>query len=370
LAGEVSSETALPGFMGISKLEINNIRNLQSVKLEPSPGINGFCGINGSGKTAILEAIHLLGRGTSFRARDVKRVLQEGAARFSVSARLQPLNIPIGIEYQQRAIHFRVGGQAARSRLDLVNRLPLLFISPESHALVSQGPQERRRFLDWGVFHVEPRFLPAWRRYQRALKQRNKALGSPGVEEAWDHELVQAGEEITRLRIAYLAQLVIYANQYAALLSAVDELKLLFSCGWRQDMDFMSVLRATLPQDRGYGFTGQGPHRADIHVKVGNRLVRDSVSRGQQKLVVIAMLLAQAALLNVTTAQKPVILVDDVAAELDIYHRRRLLEVLSDLRAQVFLTVTEQQTLPRDDIPIQWFHVEQGRVGQSQRREI
>ncbi len=351
--------------MGISRLEIQNIRNLHSARVDLSPGFNGLYGLNGSGKTSFLEALYLLGRGTSFRTRDLERVLQNGAEQFLVAGKLEFTNTPIGIEYRDKGIEFRIGGQVAHSRLDLAAQLPLLFISPDSHLLISEGPQRRRRFLDWGVFHVEPSFPSVWRRYQRGIKQRNKALvlGTPGIETVWDNELARAAEDITTLRRAYLGKLEPYVDQYLERLVHLDEVSLNFACGWRPGLDFMEALRTSLQQDLEYGFTRHGPHRADIIIKIGNRPARDIVSRGQQKLLVIAMLLAQVALLNEATALRPIILFDDLVAELDVHHRHRLMTVLAELKAQVILTVTERQSLPvSDELPIKWFHVEQGEI--------
>lgn len=349
--------------MGLSRLEIENIRNLHLVRVDLSPGFNGLYGLNGSGKTSFLEALYILGRGTSFRTKDLSRVLRNSEQHFLITAKLEPLGISIGVEYQPQGALFRIGGQSAKSRLELASLLPLLFISPDSHSLISEGPQYRRRFLDWGVFHVEPGFLPVWRRYQRTLKQRNKALGIPGIEEAWDSELVHAAEEITQMRRDYLRKLDPYVDQYVQRLVDMDKVTLTFVCGWRHNYDYAAILRDSLPQDREYGFTRQGPHRADVIIKVGNRPAQDILSRGQQKLLVIALLLAQVALLNEATFVCPVILVDDLAAELDVNHRQRLLVVLSELKAQVIFAVTEQKALAASgEIPIHWFHVEQGRI--------
>ncbi len=349
--------------MGLTRLEIRNIRNLHSVSVEPGQGLNGLYGLNGSGKTSFLEALYILGRGSSFRSKDLGRVLQDGTQQFLISGKLSPQNISIGVEYQAQGVRYRVDGQTVQSRLELAGQLPLLFISPESHALISEGPRQRRRFLDWGVFHVEPGFMPAWRRYQRALKQRNRALGESGVETAWDHELARAAEEITQLRRDYLERLSPFVDRFVQRLVELDSISLGFTSGWRQGHEFMEILQESLAQDREYGFTRQGPHRADVIVKVGNHPARDTISRGQQKLLVIALLLSQVALMNEATLRRPVILVDDLAAELDIHHRQRLLAVLSELQAQVFLTVTERQALPfSDDIAVRWFHVEQDQI--------
>ena len=353
--------------MGLARLEISNIRNLQSVRLDLSPGFNALYGANGSGKTSFFEAIHILGRGTSFRTKDLSRVLHSGAHQFFVSGKLDPSKIALGVEYQAGGTLFRIAGQNARSRLQLAEHLPLLFISPDSQSLVSEGPQQRRRFLDWGVFHVEPGFLPAWRLYQRALKQRNKALGTPGVETAWDGELASAAEVITQFRSDYLARLIPFVDLYVGKLLNLEKIILSFTPGWRQDQTYLEALHTSLAQDRDYGFTRQGPHRADVVLKVGSRLARDTLSRGQQKLMVFAMLLAQVALLNEVAAIQPVIMVDELAAELDAAHRERLLLVLAELKAQIFITLTERRMLAADGkVPIRWFHVEQGRISPSE----
>jgi DNA replication and repair protein RecF len=349
--------------MALSRLDIHGIRNLRSVGFDSAPGFNGFYGPNGSGKTSILEAIHILGRGGSFRTRDLGHVLQDGATVFRITGRVGPLSLPMGVQYQPSSPQFRINGQPARSRLQLAQQLPLLFISPESHALIAEGPQQRRRFLDWGLFHVEPRFFPAWRRYHRALKQRNKALGAgvPAVE-AWDIELGQAAEEITRQRYDYLRRLEPYVRRFLSHLTDLGEVDLQFFQGWRHGQDYLAVLKSGLQHDRNYGFTRQGPHRADVTVRINSRPARDMVSRGQQKLLVIALLLAQVALLNQEVSLSPVILMDDLAAELDLHHQRRLLEALCSLQAQVFLTVTERSLIAEGDTPIYWFHVEQGQL--------
>ena len=347
--------------MGLAWIEISNIRNLQPVRLNLCSGFNALHGLNGSGKTSFLEALYILGRGTSFRSKNLDRVIRIGANNFYVSGKLEPNLTPLGFEYQTSGPQIRIAGQPARSRMQLAEHMPLLFISPESQSLISEGPQQRRRFLDWGVFHVEPGFLPTYRLYQRALKQRNKALGYPGIESAWDSELARAAEQVTQYRSEYVNKLVPYVEQYIQQLLNIKNVSLHFSPGWRHEISYSEVLRSSLANDREYGFTRHGPHRADITLKVENRLVRDTLSRGQQKIMVFALLLAQVALLNDHTATKPLIMIDELAAEIDVEHRKRLMSVLAELNAQIFITLTEKRALEPYEYPlINWFHVEQG----------
>jgi DNA replication and repair protein RecF len=241
--------------------------------------------------------------------------------------------------------------------------MPVQAIDPEVHRLVEEGPQERRRYLDWGVFHVEPRFVEQWRRYQRALRQRNAALRSQAPEavaRAWDPEIVESGDAIAVFRRDYFARLQPHVAEVGVrLLGAPVELSL--SQGWLGDSSLSQAIAASWKRDAERGTTHVGPHRADLSIRVHGDHARHRVSRGQQKLTAAAMLLGQlecdAALGSPTAA----LIVDDPAAELDSSNLERLISEVLALPAQLFVsaldpTVPAIQALPGG----RRFHVEHG----------
>ena len=189
---------------------MTNLRCIESAALEFSPELNLIAGENGAGKTSILEAIFLLGRGRSFRTRNSERLIRHGQPSLTVFGRTddsppRQAGVEIGADGGTRA---RINGENARSLLELSGVVAVQAIDPEIHKLVDQGPERRRRWLDWLVFHVEPSFGIHWARYSRALKQRNAALkvGAMGIE-SWDEELISQGEAITEARQRILERL-------------------------------------------------------------------------------------------------------------------------------------------------------------------
>src|SRR3954470_1261896 len=164
--------------MPLAELRIENLRCIESASFEFSPELNLIAGENGAGKTSVLEAIFLLGRGRSFRTRSSERLIRHQQPRLTVFGRtddapVRQAGVEIAADGGTRA---RINGEAAGSLLELSGVFPVQAIDPEIHKLVDQGAERRRRWLDWFVFHVEPTFAAHWSRYNRALKQRNAAL--------------------------------------------------------------------------------------------------------------------------------------------------------------------------------------------------
>jgi DNA replication and repair protein RecF len=241
---------------------------------------------------------------------------------------------------------------------------PMLVINPDSHRLIEQGPKQRRQFLDWGVFHVEQEFHGIWLRYMRALRQRNAALRSsrPNAASAWDAELITDGEALHVMRVAYLERLLPLIGDYVAPLAELGELSISYQPGWPTDVEFAQAIQSGLERDRAIGHTRYGPHRADLVIRLNAVAAEEAVSRGQQKLLVAGMRMAQAKLLGDTVGHPPTILVDDLPAELDAEHRAALLALLVSLGGQLFITAIEpaQIELPATSQPISVFHVEHG----------
>jgi DNA replication and repair protein RecF len=347
--------------MPLAELRITNLRCIESAELEFSPELNLIAGENGAGKTSILEAIFLLGRGRSFRTRNSEKLIRHGQHSLTVfGATGDSPRAVAGVEVTREGTRARINGKDADSLLALSSILPVQSIDPEIHKLIDQGPERRRRWLDWLVFHVEPTFLLHWGRYQRALKQRNAALKSGGDVSAWDPALIEHGSAMTDARRTALGRLDGYLQNLFATFSGL-EVTAGFFAGWSQDQSLADALRESVGRDRERGVTSLGPHRADVILRMKGRSARETLSRGQQKLTAVSMIVSQLKLLSTELNLSAVLLLDDPAAELDEKNLRRLFEELTALRCQMIATSLNAE-IPFFQAPKSTFHVEQGRV--------
>lgn len=372
--------------MTIHKLMVKDIRNLESLTIKPSPSINILYGLNGSGKTSVLEAIHLLGLARSFRSNRVKPVIRRDQPKCTVFGQIlhsgsAVLNVGVSRALQDENFQIRVSGENLRSTSELAQHLPLQLINPDTFRLLEGSPKDRRQFLDWGVFHVKQRdFIPLWKRLQKALKQRNSLLRHGRISSSinrsvvtqirsqlpvWDTELVRASEAVHQLREKYFEELTPVFHDVLAQLTDLKGIKINYYRGWNRERTFAEVLAEGLERDIQSGYSHSGPQRADIRVKIDGINAIDILSRGQLKLVVCALKLAQGLLFYHKTGKQCVFLVDDLPSELDAPHRKALCEILQNMKSQVFITCVEQSTLsdcwlPEVDVKV--FHVKQGRL--------
>lgn len=354
--------------MSLQKLDVFGVRNIQSASLLPAPTFNFITGLNASGKSSLLEAIFILGRARSFRSSHVKQAIHFDQTQLVVAGQLQLTsgsNLTIGIQIDHKAYQIRIDGEN-RHKADLAYALPVQLIHPKSYRLLDAGPQIRREFLDWGIFNRDSRFLAQWRGFNRALQQRNALLKSRQLRQlpAWDKEFLQYAEAVNQFRMTYLQQLQPVFLDMAAQFLDCDELQLRFIAGWDQQQSLETLLIKDRDKDLRYGFTHSGSHRADFLIYQNHRLARDFVSRGQQKLLVLALILSQVSLLDLDGLSRCCILIDDLSAELDAVNRSKLLKYLAQLGCQVFLTSTELNEF--GDLSelgnYKVFHVEQGRI--------
>lgn len=356
----------------LTRLELRNVRNLREVSLRPGAGLNVLLGDNGAGKTSVLEGLHLLAYGRSFRGRVRDGLVRTGEEALQVFAEWAAPSgdggdraHKAGLRHTGSSWEARLDGEKVVHLGELCAAFMVVAFEPGSHALVSGGGEPRRRFVDWGLFHVEQEFLPVWRRYSRALKQRN-ALLKAGVGSAqlvgWDIELGAAGEEITRRRVLYLERLqerlVPIAEQLAP---GLGRMTLEFEPGWRRSsLSLTDALAVAQDRDRALGHTSVGPHRADWRLQLASKPQRETLSRGQAKLAALACLFAQASDCAAERGGWPVVALDDLASELDAEHRQRVLAVLEGTPAQVFITGVDLAALPAARATL--FHVEHGQV--------
>lgn len=355
--------------MHLSQVDIKWVRNLKVVRMKPAPGINLIYGLNASGKTSLLEAIYLLSHGRSFRTSNIRSVIHNESSTLQVFAKVvqEPSGTctTLGLEKGLSHNQIRINQQNVTQTSRLAAYLPVQIINPEAHRLLEQGPSQRRKFIDWGLFHVEPSFHEAWQKYTRILKQRNAALRDkkPGLDaRLWDKQLIEASEKLTELRLHYVQELIPYLQEYSQRLIQISPI-VQYRQGWPQETSFESALSNSTEQDAQKGYTRYGPHRADLRITDNGQPVQERFSRGQQKLLVSAMRLAQISHLRQRQSQQSVVLVDDLAAELDSSHRHRLVELLADSGAQLFITSTDANLFDtRAWASSKMFHVEHGQI--------
>ncbi|MEQ4575478.1 MAG: DNA replication/repair protein RecF [Gammaproteobacteria bacterium] len=363
--------------MRIHRLALHHMRRFEAAELRPAAGLNLIVGDNGAGKTTLLEALHLMAYGRSFRGRVRDGLIRQGAPALDVYVEWEEplegadsgLRRRVGLRHTGQDWKGRLDGEDVSQMSSLCAALAVVTFEPGSHALISGGGEARRRFLDWGLFHVEPDFLPLWRRYARALKQRNALLKQGGYAnaalDAWDRELSDAGELLTSRRLRYLERLQERAVPLAQRIAPGLEITgLEFAPGWRrQELPLSDALLLARERDRQYGYTSVGPHRADWKAEYAAIPGRDALSRGQAKLTALACLMAQAEDFAGVRGQWPVVALDDLGSELDRHHQRRVLEHLAEAPAQVMITATEiPAAIVELALPHALFHVEQGVV--------
>ncbi|MBP9032501.1 MAG: DNA replication/repair protein RecF [Pseudomonadales bacterium] len=360
--------------MSIRRLRISQLRNIEQAELELLR-VNLLCGPNGSGKTSVLEAVFLLGSGRSFRATRLDPVIHHDARQCTVFASLLDAKeggapVAIGVSRDRDGSFVgRIQGQAIRNSAELARRLPLQLINSDTFALLEGGPKVRRQFLDWGVFHVEHGFHRLWLDVHRCLRQRNALLRHDRISSAqlgiWDSQLAECATQLDELRAGYFEAFHPVFQQTLRELLSLDGLELSYLRGWDRERTLESVLSEQIEKDRVRGFTQSGPHRADIRVRIRGLNAAEVLSRGQQKLVVAAMKLAQGRLFSATQGRDCVFLVDDLPAELDREHRRQLCRLLAAMRCQVLLSCVDATELSGcwDGLAakeMKLFHVEHG----------
>lgn len=360
--------------MSIHTLRIQDFRNIETALLSPIPlGLNVITGQNGSGKTSILEAIHYLSLGKSFRSSLSSRLIRHKAEKFSLFSQLVKESqgvLPVGVERDlQGGVLLKVNERSDVSTLEMASHLPIRLIHSQSHHLFESGPLYRRKFLDWGLFYQNDLFLNVWKQYDRILRQRNSLLKQrkPKNEiDPWTHSLVEQGNMLDHMRRAYIDEWSPFVCTLIEELMGISTVSFEYISGWDSKLSFMESLSRDFVEEHRQGHTQHGPHRADMNIYVEGLLAKHILSRGQQKLLICAMITAQGLLLSERYHKRLVYLVDDLPAELDSTSRARLIGLLARQNAQVFITAIEKDAMngaiEQVLTGVKVFHVEHGNV--------
>jgi len=373
--------------MSIIKLTLDHVRNIEHASLTPDPKLNIIYGANASGKTSLLEAIHLLGSARSFRTARVNQIISRDQACLTVFAHVAGIQQAadmhhlenIGLERCKDKTRIRINQENVQQSSILATKLPLQVITPESHDILEQGPKFRRQLLDWGLFHVKQGYLDTVKAYLRVLRQRNAALRKTSavantesdsaqqeharvLVKSFNKPLVDGAEQVNHYRQDYVASIQDKIIDMTQQLCG-ETITVHYQSGWKAGEDYADALAKQFDSDCNRHHTQSGPHRADLVFKVAGVPIQQAFSRGQQKMLVCALRLAQLQYYFEQTGHAAVVLVDDLAAELDKTHRQRLLALLMASEAQVFITLTDKDLLDSSNISSKkMFHVEHGKI--------
>lgn len=337
--------------MPIRQIKLSGVRNLQPLDIQLDDGVNFFYGTNGSGKTSLLEAITLMATGKSFRTSHTKHILAQDAERidmlFSIedsslgNCQLETMRLKTGDNL------IKLNGSVLTAQSEAAHWLPVQVMDPTTFKLLSGSPDERRQFIDWGLFHVEQEFMETWKVFKKQLKQRNAALKQKEGQwiDVWSQGFIESALAIDTFRKDYLKQ---FKPEFDKILNALDaniKVDLAYYPGWDKEQELAQVLDKQLERDLHIGFTQSGPHRAELRIKVDKQPAAEMLSRGQQKIVVAALKIAQGAMFQRLTNRRTIYLIDDLASELDAAHRFTLCTLLEDLKCQVFITSIDKAQL-------------------------
>jgi DNA replication and repair protein RecF len=360
--------------MFLEKIQVEDFRNLKSASLDLHPEINLIYGDNGSGKTSLIESIHYLGFGRSFRTRKPKSVIRYEEVMFTVYGKLQQENgtIPIGIQkYTDQRTKIRVNGEDVERMSDMVKLCPMQLYTPQSTELLTGSPSVRRSFLDWGLFHVEHPYLSDYTRFKRALSQRNallKSAQSGRIEyDFWTKEYVESGQLIDAHRRKHFEHVSEYIGRYLKQFLAIFDVDVQLYCGWDASQGLGESVESSLERDKKLGFTQSGPHKADIRFRSNKMPITEVLSRGQLRLASVALQLAQAHFLKDVAGISCLLLIDDLSAELDSKARSIFMQAVTNLGSQLVVSAIDKADFGEfyqyDNKKV--FHVEQGEVNEE-----
>lgn len=350
--------------MILAELHIHNLRNLLSTRLQLNPKFNLIQGNNGCGKTTLLEAVYILGTGHSFRSRDISSLIHHGESSLTVFARSPEKNSISVQKALTKPTRVKLNGVNCTSSSQLAYALPLQVFYQDIFQIIDTGPSIRRRLLDWSLFHVKQDYLLWLNQYKRLLKQRNALLKQKTASQKdfiiWDKQLSLLAEQIHQQRALFFAQ---WQEQFSLVLCHLSDLRcrMTYYKGWDRKetgMDLQSVLEQNFKGDRQRLYTQFGAHQAEIIIEANEQMARQVLSRGQQKIILFALKLSQAALIG-----KPCLyLFDDFSAELDQHHQGFILDYLSSLDTQIIMTSIEPLPLDQIRADCSLFQIKEGKI--------
>ncbi len=367
--------------MYLTKFQLQDIRNLSTNILSLEKQLNIFYGENGAGKSSVLEGISILTSGRSFRTSKLDLVVKEDSDAFVVfGAGSDQTKLGVGYSKSKKQKSIKINGENISTLSSLSRIYPTQVLSPESYHLIDAGPQERRKYLDWCLFHVEHSYHETWKNYQSTLKQRNALLRTKNKSKIsqqitfWDQQLCLFESVVTKQRSAMLELLL------TELLKVIQDLGVKFFDGFKISYypgytgEYEKKLADSFHADCECGLTRFGPHKADIKIKVQGYPAKEFFSRGQKKVAINAMFLAQTVVLKNRTGKDSLFIIDDFTSELDESNQKELLQMLLQQKnVQIILSCLQLDSLKwlkKRYNSTQLFHVEHGVIKPVSTSEI
>ena len=356
--------------MKFNHISVSNLRNISDAQMTPGGGVNFIWGGNGSGKTSLLETIFLFGRGISFREKGLRSIIQNNKDVLIARGTGEKAGkrIEVGIQKSAGRTTVKLNGEAISKLSILAKEVPVQIITPNIQYLFEREPVFRRRLIDWGLFHVEHGYQELSSRYRRTLIQRNIAIRrNDSSFTAWDPELARLCEKIDILRSTYMDELFAKGTEIVANLLGTEHIAVHWKSGWDRELGILSALRKNRESDLKRGYTQAGAHRGDFSVKLSGGTLSERGSRGENKLIAIALILAQNCLIAQKIKASPVLLIDDLASELDHANLAAITTTFSrgGGLGQIFITTTHPDIGPYRELnEAKMFHVEHGVVSE------
>ena len=357
----------------LKQFSYQGVRNLKPGRINLSPGLNIFEGTNGAGKSSILEAISLGTSGRSFRTNKLDLVTAENSDEFFVNSKFEPIK-SVGFSHsnKKKINRLKIDNENIQSLSKLSGIYPTQVLCPESYHLIDSGPAERRKYLDWLLFHVEHSFMNAWKDYSQLHKQRNALLRSGRRADVfnqlkvWDKQYIKAAVVLNDAREKVLHDLSLIVSQiiYDLKIDFCEGIRISYYPGYRDKLE--DRLTESLNSDIEKGYTQFGPHKSDVRIKIGTTLARDLLSRGQKKVLINALFIAQTVLLKRKTDKDSLFIIDDFTSELDINNQKALLSMLMRQKnTQIIISCLQLEALKwleKGYNKANMFHVEQGQI--------
>jgi DNA replication and repair protein RecF len=350
--------------LNIEKLQIKNLRLFKDITLTPTKQFNIITGSNGSGKTTILESIYLLARSKSFRTNNSESLISYGHTELLISAnfKCQKCNTKhIGIRKTKNITEVHINSIRQKKLSEQAKQMPLGIITPNAQKLLTDGPITRRRFLNWGVFHVEHNYASLVSKYNKVLMHRNSALKNDyRNSKIWDDQLVSYGNNIDRIRNKYVTELTKLFNIFKEDFPEYKDIKIKYKRGWNNQQSLIDAIKND-PVNKN-SVTYFGPHRADLTIYLGDKIASDIISNGQQKIISILLIISQLYLINNFISITPILLIDDFQYEIDDINLQKIINIIKRLNIQTFITsvIGNQNNYMRWDSRM--FHVEHGEI--------